>query len=101
MKQNRESFSMETWWEGDKRASDKDSKIPIIQREGATITERQVDLKNAITWLRRELHEMQVQDKNLARQMIALRKRIKNMMRGDEMNDSDTPESFDSGINTM
>lgn len=88
---------------GDKRASEKSNKIPVIQREGATIAERQVDLQNAIAWLRRELQAMQSQDRDLARQMIALRKRIKNMakMDGDEMNDSGITESFDSGFSTM
>lgn len=88
---------------GDKRASEKGNKIPVIQREGATIAERRVDLQNAIAWLRRELQEMQLQDRELARQMIALRKRIKNMTKvdGDEMNDSGITESFDSGISTM
>lgn len=87
----------------DNRGSEKSNKIPVIQREGATIAERQVDLQNAIVWLRRELQEMQLQDKNLARQMIALRKRIKNMMKvdGDDLNDLDTTESFDSGISSM
>lgn len=88
---------------GDKCASEKSNKIPVIQREGATIAERQVDLQNAIAWLRRELQEMQSQDRDLARQMIALRKRIKNMakMDGDEMNDLGITESFDSGFSTM
>ena len=87
----------------DNRGSEKSNKIPVIQREGATIAERQVDLQNAIVWLRRELQEMQVQDKNLARQLIALRKRIKNMMKvdGDDLNDLDTTENFDSGISSM
>ena len=71
-------------------AKAKGSKVPVIQREGATIAERQVDLQNAIIWLRRELQEMQLQDKNLARQMIKLRARIKNMMKIDE---SDVSES--------
>lgn len=88
---------------GDKCGSEKSNKIPVIQREGATIAERQVDLQNAIAWLRSELQEMQLQDRDLARQMIALRKRIKNMAKvdGDELNDSGITESFDSGISTM
>lgn len=88
---------------GDKCGSEKSNKIPVIQREGATIAERQVDLQNAIAWLRRELQEMQLQDRDLARQMIALRKMIKNMAKvdGDELNDSGITESFDSGISTM
>lgn len=95
--ESREFFSGDLVGE-DKRASDKSNKIPVIQRKGATIAERQVDLQNAIVWLRRELQEMQLQDKNLARQMIDLRKRIKNMMKvdGDDMNDLETTESFDS-----
>ena len=74
----------------------KTNKIPVIKREGATMAEREIDLQNAIVWLRRELQEMQLQDKNLARQMIYLRARIKNMMKLDEsdVNESDAPESF-------
>lgn len=89
---------------GDKRGSEKGNKIPVIQREGATIAERQVDLQNAIAWVRKELQELQLQDKNLARQLIALRQRIKNMMKvdGDDiLNDSETTESFDSGISAV
>jgi len=76
----------------------KTNKIPVIQREGATMAERETDLQNAIVWLRRELQEMQLQDKNLARQMIGLRARIKNMMKLEEndVNESDTTESFES-----
>ena len=88
----------------EKVGSEKGSKVPVIQREGATIAERQVDLQNAITWLRKELQELQLQDKNLARQLIALRQRIKNMTRveGDDiLNDSEATESFDSGISAM
>ena len=78
----------------------KANKIPVIQREGATMAERQVDLQNAIVWLRRELQEMQLQDKNLARQMIRLRARIKNMMKIDEgdVNESEPTDSFDAGL---
>ena len=78
----------------------KANKIPVIQREGATMAERQVDLQNAIVWLRRELQEMQLQDKNLARQMIRLRARIKNMMKVDEgdVNESDPTDSFDAEL---
>ena len=88
----------------EKVGSEKGSKVPVIQREGATIAERQVDLQNAITWVRKELQELQLQDKNLARQLIALRQRIKNMTRveGDDiLNDSEATESFDSGISAM
>lgn len=101
--ESREFFNEDMVGGDSKHASEKSNKIPVIQREGATIAERQVDLQNAIVWLRRELQEMQLQDKNLARQMIALRKRIKNMMKvdGDDINDLDTTESFDSGISTM
>ena len=74
----------------------KTNKIPVLKREGATMAEREVDLQNAIVWLRRELQEMQLQDKNLARQMIYLRARIKNMMKVDEsdVNESEASESF-------
>jgi len=60
------------------------------------MTERELDLQNAIMWLRKELQEMKLQDKNLARQMINLRTRIKNMMKVDEtdVNESDPTESF-------
>ena len=51
----------------------KTNKFPVIQRDGASMAEREVDLQNAIMWLRRELQEMQLQDKNLARQMIYLK----------------------------
>lgn len=88
----------------EKVGGEKGSKVPVIQREGATIAERQVDLQNAITWVRKELQELQLQDKNLARQLIALRQRIKNMTRveGDDiLNDSEATESFDSGISAM
>lgn len=88
----------------EKVGREKGSKVPVIQREGATIAERQVDLQNAITWVRKELQELQLQDKNLARQLIALRQRIKNMTRveGDDiLNDSEATESFDSGISAM
>lgn len=88
---------------GDLVGGGKTTKIPVVRREGATMAERQVDLQNAIVWLRRELQEMQLQDKNLARQMIKLRARIKNMMKVDEsdVNESDPTESFDAGLSTM
>ena len=73
----------------------KANRIPVIQREGATMAEREVDLQNAIIWLRRELQEMQLQDKNLARQMIYLRAKIKNMMKVDE-NDVNEPDNGES-----
>lgn len=74
----------------------KEHKVPVIQRDGASMTERELDLQNAIMWLRKELQEMKLQDKNLARQMINLRTRIKNMMKVDEtdVNESDPTESF-------
>lgn len=74
----------------------KERKVPVIPRDGASMTEREVDLQNAIMWLRKELQEMKLQDKNLARQMINLRTRIKNMMKVDEtdVNESDPAESF-------
>ena len=92
--------------EGHREREDQGNKIPVIQREGATTAERQADLVNAISWLRKELQEMQSQDKHLARQMICLRAKIKKMMRaGDSMVDdlceSDAMESIDSGISTM
>ena len=83
--------------QGEDEVSDE---VPIVCRHGATDQQRREDLENAIAWLRKELQAMRSQDRTLAKQLIGLRSKIQEIMKGegdaDESGDLDATDGVDT-----